>query len=132
MPGIGDEIIYDTKAWSVFPHVVWIYNTMCSISRVMGTLLQLIHLLGLWPRVGISIFLLQVWIVCSSSAESSVLGLSNCVVIVQIQNSWINYPAMSVVCSVQLVENVLLFTLLNLLSSYFRYEYSQEYVACMT
>lgn len=36
---------------------------------------------------------------------------------------------MSVACSVQLVENVLLFTLLNLLNSYFRYEYSQKYVA---
>lgn len=84
MQGVGDETIYDSRTWSVFPHLVGVYNTLCSNSKVTGTLLQLIHLLELWPRVEISIFLLQAWIVCSSSAESSVLGLSNCVLIVLI------------------------------------------------
>lgn len=66
--------MYVTRTWAVFPHVVGIYNTLCRISRVTGTLLQLVHLLELWPRVELSIFLMQAWTICLSSAESSVLG----------------------------------------------------------
>lgn len=36
--GVGDETTYDTRTWSVFPHMVGICNTLCSISRVTGTL----------------------------------------------------------------------------------------------
>lgn len=66
--------MYVARTWAVFPHVVGIYNTLCRISRVTGTLLQLVHLLELWPRVELSIFLMQAWTICLSSAESSVLG----------------------------------------------------------
>jgi len=65
MPGVGMRSFMMQGLSQFCP--TW-YKMPCAVLGELLALLQLIHLSELWLRVEISIFSLQAWIICLSSA----------------------------------------------------------------